>query len=163
MIDYADPEWIDLEKGEVVELEGGEYGWSDQGSVYAYLENCIALTAYDPDSGIGGVKHLVAESLEPEEVTKSILNMWHDSEAFGNPEQFNWYAAGGYLGEANYTEPKKSTAVEDSDKAYLRRIHTDQFFDQMNASYESEWLDENERMAALLDLDEGEFNVGKMD
>ncbi|MFT4893075.1 MAG: hypothetical protein ACI8Z7_000870 [Candidatus Nanohaloarchaea archaeon] len=157
MADYLAPETVDLRKGQNTEIEGGEQGWSDQGSFDADLRGCIALTAYNPDSGAGGMYHMVAEEMEPADVTQTIWEMWHDSTFFGDPEQFKWYAAGGYPGDADYTE--SSIDVEHSDRAYLRRIHVDRFFDQMDVSYKSEWLDEDDLMQVSLDMDEEEFHV----
>ncbi|MFQ3275072.1 MAG: hypothetical protein ACI9LV_000735 [Candidatus Nanohaloarchaea archaeon] len=161
MPDYLEPEWIELEQGETAELEGGESGWTDQGSVYADLRNCIAITAYEPDMGVAGMVHLVAEEMEPEEVTESIQEMWHDASSFADPADFNWYAAGGFPGEADYTEPF-SHGVKSTDRAYLRRVHTDEFFEQMNSSYHSEWLEEEGLMQVRIDLDEESFYIRKI-
>lgn len=161
MPDYLDPEWIELEEGETAELEGIESGWTDQGALYADLKNCIAITAYNLETGVGGITHLVVEDMQPEEVTEEIRAIWHDSSNFAEPQEFNWYAAGGYPGDPDYIEPF-SRGVKDADRAYLCRIHTDKFFEQLDANYHSEWLDDDTVMRASLSMDENRFSVSKM-
>lgn len=153
-----EPEFSELEGQEVLTVEGGQSVYAESGilSTGGFRE-CIVVAMYDTETEVGGMHHLVAENMQPDEVTEELQRIRAEVSQFSEPEENNWFVAGGYGGSPDSYDPN-SVEMRNSDRAVARRNRVERFMEDLDpVSYIAEWTLGDQIEEAYLDLDRGSF------
>lgn len=140
---------------DVLNVEGGRSAYAESGVLSSTgARECLAIGVVHKEGEAGAMYHLVAESMDVEEVSDALIEISMDIQTFSDIEDTMWNVVGGYRGDPEY-KASKSPELEDSDIAMARRGRVEGYLEEIDPlDYDVQWIDQpDEIMTLYIDID----------